>query len=172
MDKTHNYTLSAIYHRKSVRTYLPEKAISASEIDLLIRAGMAAPSGKDTRPWEIIVVNERAILDTLAQELPYAKMLKNAPVAVIVCGDETISSYWFLDCSAVTQNILLAAETLGLGAVWTAAYPYEDRMTAVAKQIGLPDNIKALSVIPIGYPGENKKHKDKYDKNKIHYNKW
>ena len=105
---------------------------------------MAAPSGKDVRPWEFIVVSDRAKLDSMAAALPYAKMLTQARNAIIVCGDSVRSSYWYLDCSAAAQNILLAAESLGLGAVWTAAYPYEDRMQVVRKYINLPDNILPL----------------------------
>ena len=133
---------------------------------------MAAPSGKDMRPWEFIVVDDRATLDSMAVALPYAKMLKNAPVAIIVCGNVERSSYWYLDCSAATQNILLAAEALGLGAVWTATYPYPDRMEVVRECVGLPDQIKSLCVIPIGYPAMPHQPKDKWDETRIHYNKW
>ena len=124
---TGNAALDNIFERKSVRTYL-NKGVEKEKIDLLLRAGMAAPSGKDVRPWEFVVVSDRAKLDSMAAALPYAKMLTQARNAIIVCGDSVKSSYWYLDCSAAAQNILLAAESLGLGAVWTAAYPYEDRM--------------------------------------------
>lgn len=143
--------LENIFARKSVRKYLP-KPVEKEKTDLLLKAGMAAPTGKDTRPWEFVVVTERAALDSMAAALPYAKMLKDAPMAIVVCGDTTKSSYWYLDCAAATQNILLAAEALGLGAVWTATYPYDDRMAVVKKEIGLPDHILSLCVIPIGYP--------------------
>ncbi|NDV45748.1 nitroreductase family protein [Paludibacter sp. 221] len=164
--------LSNIQSRKSVRNYIADKTISKEDITTLIKAGMAAPSGKDVRPWEIIVVDNKEILATLAEKLPYAKMLKHAPLAIVVCGNKEKSSYWYLDCSAVTQNILLAAEALGLGAVWTAAYPYDDRMNAVTESIGLPENVLPLNVIPIGYPEGETKPKDKYDESKIHYNAW
>lgn len=99
---------------------------------------MSAPSGKDVRPWEFVVVSDRAKLDSMAAALPYAKMLTQARNAIIVCGDSARSFYWYLDCSAAAQNILLAAESMGLGAVWTAAYPYEDRMEVVRKYTHLP----------------------------------
>ena len=124
-SETGNAALDNIFARKSVRTYL-NKGVEKEKIDLMLRAGMAAPSGKDIRPWEFIVVSDRAKLDSMAAALPYAKMLTQARNAIIVCGDSVRSSYWYLDCSAAAQNILLAAESLGLGAVWTAAYPYED----------------------------------------------
>ena len=129
-SETGNAALDNIFARKSVRTYL-NKGVEKEKIDLMLRAGMAAPSGKDVRPWEFIVVSDRAKLDSMAAALPYAKMLTQARNAIIICGDSVRSSYWYLDCSAAAQNILLAAESLGLGAVWTAAYPYEDRMQVV-----------------------------------------
>lgn len=164
--------LSVIQNRKSVRDFITEKPVSQDDIRTIIQAGMAAPSGRDARPWQIVVVDDRTILDNMASGLPYAKMLAEAPLAIVVCGDTTQSSYWYVDCSAVTENILLAVEALGLGAVWTAAYPYKERMDVVSRNIGLPAHIKALCVIPLGYPSKDYKPKDKYDESKIHYNKW
>ena len=77
-----------------------------------------------------------------------------------------------MDCSAVTQNILLAAEALGLGAVWTAAYPYEDRIGVVRKYTAMPEQFVPLCIIPVGYPDGPQKAKDKYDESKIHRNKF
>ena len=164
--------LSVIHNRKSVRNFIPDKPVSEEDIQKIVRAGMAAPSGRDLRPWEILVINDREALDSLTVALPYAKMLETSPLAIVVCGDTTRSSLWTFDCSAVTQNILLAVEALGLGAVWTAAYPYEDRMNAVMKNTGLPAHILPLAVIPVGYPNGDFEPKDKYDEAKVHYNKW
>lgn len=166
-----NPALANIFARKSVRKYL-NKGVEDEKIIALLKAGMAAPSGKDVRPWEFVVVKERATLDSMATALPYAKMLAGARVAIIVCGDSIRSSYWYLDCSVATENILLAAEALGLGAVWTAAYPYEDRMNVVRKYTNLPENILPLCVIPVGYPEGVQSPKDKFDETKIHYEKY
>lgn len=166
-----NAALDNIFARKSVRTYL-NKGVEKEKIDWMLRAGMAAPSGRDLRPWEFVVITDRAALDSMAAALPYAKMLTQARQAIVVCGDSTRSSYWYLDCSAATQNILLAAESLGLGAVWTAAYPYEDRMQVVRKFTALPDNILPLCVIPFGYPATSEQPKQKFDEKKIHYGKY
>ena len=160
-----------ILSRKSVRSYTSQ-AVEQEKIDLMLKAGMAAPSGSDRRPWHIIVVNDKGMMETMRESLPYAKMLGEAPIAIIVCGDEERSPNWFLDCSAVTQNILLAAETLELGAVWTGAYPYPDRMAAVSEALKLPSNIIPLCVIPMGYPNGEQQAKDKYDPAKVHYNTW
>ena len=163
--------LENIAERKSVRKYL-NKSVEEDKIDAMVKAGMAAPSGMDRRPLEFVVVTDREALDSMAAKLPYAKMLTNAPLAIVVCGDTTRSSYWYLDCSAATQNVLLAAEALGLGAVWTAAYPYEDRIDAVRQNTGLPENIVPLCVIPIGYPDGPQKAKDKFDLQRVHRNKY
>ena len=163
--------LENIAERKSVRKYL-NKSVEEDKIDAMVKAGMAAPSGMDIRPWEFVVVSAREALDSMAAKLPYAKMLTNAPLAIVVCGDTTRSSYWYLDCSAATQNVLLAAEALGLGAVWTAAYPYEDRIDVVRQNTGLPENIVPLCVIPIGYPDGPQKAKDKFDPQRVHRNKY
>ena len=169
--RKHDVVVENILNRKSVREYKDQK-VEKDKIDLMLRAGMAAPSGKDIRPWEFIVVNDRATLDSLAAGLPYAKMLPHTHQAIIVCGDSARSFYWYLDCSAATQNILLTAESLGLGAVWTAAYPYDDRMDVVRRHIGLPENILPLCVIPFGYPAKPNNPKDKYDETRIHYNSY
>ena len=108
---TGNAALDNIFERKSVRTYL-NKGVEKEKIDLMLRAGMSAPSGKDVRPWEFVVVSDRAKLDSMAAALPYAKMLTQARNAIIVCGDSARSFYWYLDCSAAAQNILLAAESI------------------------------------------------------------
>ena len=163
--------LENIAERKSVRKYL-NKSVEEDKIDAMVKAGMAAPSGMARRPWEFVVVTDREALDSMAAKLPYAKMLTNAPLAIVVCGDTTLSSYWYLDCSAATQNVLLAAEALGLGAVWTAAYPYEDRIDVVRQNTGLPENIVPLCVIPIGYPDGPQKAKDKFDPQRVHRNKY
>ncbi len=164
--------LSAIYNRKSVRSFIKDRPVSDEDVQALIKAGMSAPSGKDTRPWEFVIINDRSILDKMAEELPTAKMLSQAPMAIVVCGDTIRSSYWYLDCSAATENILLAAEAMELGGVWTAAYPYRDRMATVIKHTNMPAQVLPLVVIPIGYPMGNHSVKDKYDEKKIHMNKW
>lgn len=163
--------LENIFSRKSVRKFLP-KPVEKEKLELILKAGMAAPSGKDVRPWEFIVIDDRATLDSMAAVLPYAKMLKEAPVAIVVCGDSAKSSYWYLDCSAATQNILLAAEALGLGAVWTATYPYPERMDVVKKYTAIPEQIQSLCVIPLGYPAMPHSPKDKWNAGRIHHNKW
>lgn len=167
-----------ILNRKSVRSYTSEP-VSREQLDTLLRAAMAAPTGKDMRPWKFVVVNDPAAMKALAEQLPYAKMLGEAQAAIAVCGDLSVvdkegkpSTNWTFDCSAATENLLLAAESMELGAVWTSVYPYEERMSAVKKALQLPDHIVPLNLIPIGHPKGETQPKDKYDANNIHYNQW
>jgi nitroreductase len=169
---SNNRTLETILNRKSVREYL-DREISPEIVRDLLKAGMAAPSSRDRRPWQFIVVSDKSILENLGNQLKNASMLKNANKAILVCGDTILSdNCWDLDCSAVTQNILLAAESMGIGAVWTAVYPYPDREAVVNEAFQLPENIRTLAIIPLGYPRGNHSPKDKFDETRIHYEKW
>lgn len=167
--------LHNILQRKSVRAYT-DRAVSHEQLDTLIRAAMAAPTGRDMRPWHFIVLEGRHQLSPLAEQLPYAKMLAEAQAAVVVCGDMSVtdkegnpSRNWTFDCSAATENLLLQAEAMGLGAVWTGVYPYDERIEAVKQALHLPDHLIPLNVIPIGYPKGDPQPKDKYDPAKVEY---
>lgn len=124
-----------------MRKFVEGKAVSAEDIDALMRVAMTGPTGKDQRPWEILVVDDREMLNKMAEALPYGKMLAQAPLAIVLCGDSTKSSYWYLDCAIASQNILLAVESMGLGATYTAAYPYDDRIDAVKQVLEIPTNV-------------------------------
>lgn len=167
--------LHNILQRKSVRAYT-DRAVSHEQLDTLIRAAMAAPTGRDMRPWHFIVLEGRHQLSPLAEQLPYAKMLAEAQAAVVVCGDMSVtdkegnpSRNWTFDCSAATENLLLQAEAMGLGAVWTGVYPYDERIEVVKQALHLPDHLIPLNVIPIGYPKGDPQPKDKYDPAKVEY---
>ena len=167
-----NETLTTILNRKSVREYT-NREISSEIMNDLLKAGMAAPSSRDRRPWHFIVISDKQLLDDLGNNLKNASCLKNANKAIVVCGDTLLSdNCWELDCSAATQNILLAAESFGLGAVWTAVYPYADREQVVNDAFQLPENIRTLAIIPLGYPEGEHSAKDKFDETRIHQNKW
>lgn len=172
---TGNQTLATIYQRKSVRNFTGQ-VVTREQLTELVKAGMAAPTAMNRQPWQFIVISEKASIETLADKLPYAKMLSKAGAAIIVCGDLEIAKagntelMWMLDCSAATQNILLAAESMGLGAVWTAAYPYEDRIVAVNEVVKLPASVVPLCVIPIGYPTGSDQPKDKWKPERLHWN--
>lgn len=172
-----NAAIENIFARKSIRAYTP-KPVEKPKVDLLIKAAMAAPTAVNKQPWAFIVIDDRAVLNKLAEELPYAKMAAQAPLAIVVCGDLSktlhgeIDQYWMLDCSAASENLLLAAESMGLGAVWTAVYPETDRMKKVCSVLSLPDYIVPFNLIPVGYPQHDEDAKDKFKEENIHYNKW
>lgn len=165
-----------IHSRKSVRQFAPDE-VPMDMIEKMLKAAMAAPSALNQQPWKFIVVTGRENLDNLSEGLPYAKMLKQAPLAVVVCGETTWrggqeNQFWYQDCSAATQNLLLAAEALGLGAVWTAVYPDKDRVEWVTKTLEIPDGVLPLCVVPIGYPACEIHPRDKWNPENIHYVKW
>jgi nitroreductase len=176
MDQTNN-TLEIIHQRKSVRNYTDQK-VEKEKLETLVKAGMAAPTAVNKQPWAFVVIDDKDVLNQLGDALPYAKMAKKAGGAIIVCGDLSKAlegweqEFWIQDCSAATQNILLAAESMGLGAVWTAAYPAKDRMKSVIDILNLPEHIIPLNVIPIGYPKGIEKPKDKWKPENMHWQKW
>lgn len=170
--------LSWILSRKSVRSFTDEP-VKAEALEQILRAGMAAPAAVNEQLWEFIVIDQPDVLKTLGEELPYAKMLFKARAAIVVCGDvsktfngDPHSPYWIMDCSAATENILLAVEALGLGAVWTAAYPDPKRVESVRRILSLPETVIPLNVIPIGRPAVNEPPKDKWNPKAVHWNGW
>lgn len=174
---TANVALENIMTRTSVRQYVADKTIPRDTIELLLRAAMAAPTAVNKQPWQFIVIDNRESLDSLAQVLPYAKMLEHASIAIVPCGDlskafEGEPEYWIQDVSAATENLLLAAHSLGLGAVWTGVYPTKERVEAVSQRLNLPSNVIPLAVVPIGYPDGQHTPKDKWNPEAIHFNQW
>lgn len=174
---TQEVMLAEIHNRKSVRSFVPQKPVSKEDLTTIVKAGMAAPSAVNKQPWAFIVVTERSVMDSLKVGLPSAQMLGEAGAAIIVCGDlskalESHPDYWIQDCSAATQNMLLAIESLGLGAVWTGVYPVSERVDFVKKTMKLPENIIPLNVIPIGYPAGETQPKDKWKDENVRWNKW
>ncbi len=171
-----NNTVKTILERKSVRSF-ENKSIGKDQLELILKAGMAAPSARNLQPWAFIVVTDRDVLNTLADRLPYAKMLFEASAAIVVCGvpekaGDSPEGYWVQDCSAATQNILLAIESMGLGAVWTGVYPRSDRVDVVRDVLSIPKNVFPLNVIPIGYPKDENRPKDKFKPENIRWEKW
>ena len=167
--------LDNIFARKSVRTYT-DQPVSVEQVETLLKAAMAAPSGVNLQPWRFVVVREQETKDKLA--VGFNKMIAQAPVVIVVCGLTTRKSgseenpNWTADCAAATENLLLAAEAMGLGAVWTACYPYEQRMSPTIEALNIPDDVKPYCIIPVGYPGGNEQPKDKWKPENVHYEKW
>ncbi len=166
--------LEAILTRRSVRKFTAQPVPEAL-VETLLRAAMSAPSAGNQQPWHFIVVDDRAILDRIPTFSPYAGMCREAPLGILVCGDTTLEKhpgYWIQDCSAATQNLLLAAHALGLGAVWTGIHPREERIRGFRECFGLPDPIMPLAFIVIGYPAEQPQPRDRFRPERIHRNRW
>jgi nitroreductase len=171
-----NEVLNTIKNRKSVRNYL-DKHVSRADLETLIKAGMTAPSAVDLRPWAFIIVMNKSNLVSLADVMPFGKMLPNAGAAVVVCGIPEKSvpgapEYWIQDCSAASENILLAAESMGLGAVWLGVHPIPERVEGVRNILNIPENVVPLNIISIGYPKGLEKPRDKFNPKNIHWDRW
>jgi nitroreductase len=167
-------TLEVIHTRRSIRQY-QDRSIPEEVINKLLAAAMAAPSARNQQPWEFIVVTRKDLLERISTVNPYADMAAAAPVAILICGNleiETSPGYWVIDCAAATQNLLLAAHALGLGAVWTGTYPNEDRMDGYTELFDLPEQILPHSLVVIGYPQEQPSDQDRFQVDRIHYNGW
>ena len=171
-----NETLKIIHQRKSVRNFT-DKEVTKEQLETIIKAAMAAPTAINAQPWQFLVVTDKALKAKYAEGNRQADMINKCSALVVVCGDKTIGnerswSYWDQDCSAATENLLLAAESLGLGAVWTGIYPGEDRIKTVKERFALTDNVVPLCVILVGYPDGTDQPKDKWKPERIHWNKY
>ena len=179
---TNNEKLDFILTRSSVRRF--SSALTPEETETLLRAAMSAPTAMDYQPWHFVVVNDNAVKDRLRSFLPYAKMINENCTGIVVCGDislyEEVSKrdgedntlYWVEDCSAASENLLLAAHALGLGAVWTGIFPLESRISKLRETLSLPKNIVPLNLILAGHVLSEGRVKDKWDTTKIHYEKF
>ena len=172
-----NEVFDNIMTRVSVREFTGEK-ISDAQIDTLLRAAMAAPSAINKQPWAFIVVTDEALIARLGEALPYSRCSNHPACAIIPCGDLSkaiegeMGAFWVNDVSAATENLLLAAHSMGLGAVWTGLHPDMKRAALVQEMLGLPEHIIPLCVVPVGVPAEQPAVKDKYRPENIHFNKW
>ncbi len=172
-----NDAINNIMTRVSVRTFTGEK-ISDAQLDTLLRAAMAAPSAINKQPWAFIVVTDEEKIAALGEALPYSRCSNHPAVAIIPCGDLSkaiegeLGAFWINDVSAATENLLLAAHAMGLGAVWTGLHPDMNRAKMAQEMLGLPEHIIPLCVVPVGVPAEQPEIKDKYKPENIHYNQW
>jgi nitroreductase len=168
--------LEAIHTRRSIRKYAAQP-VSDELIEQILKAGMMAPSARNEQAWQFVVVRRPETLEALSGVSPYSGMARQAQAVIVVCGDrqrETVADldYWALDCSAATQNMLLAAHALGLGSVWVAVYPRQERVAALRQVLPLPDTIVPLCLLPLGYPAETREPVERYDLTRIHHEQW
>ena len=167
--------MEAIFNRRSVRNYTAQP-VSEELITILLKAAMAAPSAGNEQPWEFIVVRDRNLLLSVTKVHAYSHMLKEAQSAIIVCADlnrkKYPQDYWVQDCSAATQNILLAAAELGLGSCWLGVYPDSERVEGFRQIFAIPEHIVPFSAIAVGYAAKPQKAVDRFDQQRVHLEKW
>ena len=166
--------LDCILTRRSIRQYTPDP-VSDEEVKQMLSAAMAAPSAGNEQPWHFVVIRDRELLDAVPRFHPHAQMLVQAPLAIVVCGDpslERYKGYWMVDCSAATQNILLAAHALGLGSVWIGVWPVEDRVEEMRALLGIAHGIVPFALIALGRPGEHKGPSSRFDEGRVHKDRW
>jgi nitroreductase/predicted Zn-ribbon and HTH transcriptional regulator len=167
-------TMQAILTRRSIRRFTAEP-VSAADLETLLRAAMSAPSANDERPWHFVVLDDRELLDAVPRFHPYAQMLREAPLAILVCADRRLEQspgYWVQDCSAATQNLLLAAHARGLGAVWLGVHPRPEREAGARELLKLPEPILPLALVAVGHPAERKLPEDRFSTERVHRNGW
>jgi len=174
MKKSDNPVIDAILKRRSIRRYRRE-TVDKSIIKEVLIAGMYAPSAQNQQPWHFLVIDDRDLLDEIMKVHPYASMLSGASFAILVCGDENLElskGYWPVDCAAATQNILLAAHALDLGAVWLGVYPREERQKGIREIFELPSHVHPFALISVGHPAEEKTVPDRIKEERVKWNKW
>lgn len=166
--------LQAIMGRRSIRRY-EDRLVEEVKVEALVKAAMAAPSAGNQQSWRFVVVTDRERLDKLADASPFAGLLERAPLAIVICGDVTAEKhqgFWLQDCAAATENMLLAAHALGLGAVWLGFYPVEERVEGVRHICELPDALVPFSIVALGYPSEEKPPADRYNAEYVRRETW
>lgn len=166
--------LEAIKTRRSIRQF-QGRPVPDELLTTIIEAAMMAPSAGNQQPWHFVIIADRAKLDAIPSFHPHSKMVLQAPTAILVCGDTTGKpwpTFWVQDCSAATQNLLLAARDLGLGTVWAGVYPDEDRMAGFRKLLAIPESIFPFALIPVGWPTGEFQTAKRYKPELIHRERW
>ncbi|MBM4328029.1 MAG: nitroreductase family protein [Deltaproteobacteria bacterium] len=163
----------AILTRRSIRKYTSDP-VSDETVTELLKAAMSAPTAGN-EPWHFVVIRDRATLNAVTTVHPHADMLKQAQVAISVCGDPTVEilkGRWILDCAAATENILIAANALGLGACWVGIYPEENRMRKLRELVRIPDHVVPLCMVSLGWPNRKKAPSARFREERIHVERW
>jgi nitroreductase len=163
--------LEIIFNRRSIRKYT-DQPVEPEKIDLLLRAAMAAPTAMNCKPWEFVVVTDAEKMAQFRKRLIFGN--RNAPVAIVVCGNPSLSTnpagrlFWVQDCSLAGENIMIAAAGLDLGSVWIGVHPVTEFVRVVRQVIDLPKHVTPLGLIYIGYPAEEKPARSQFDEKRVH----
>lgn len=167
--------MKSIMSRRSIRKYTDQR-VEEEQIKTLLKAAMCAPSAGNEQPWQFIVVRDRRLLDQVPQIHPYSSMIRQASVAILICADTGLSKYdvdyWIQDCAAATENILIAVQDMGLGAVWLGVYPRPERVQGLRRLFNIPEEIVPFALVPVGYPAEQKGEENRYREDRIHLDRW
>jgi nitroreductase len=163
--------LQVIFSRRSIRAYT-DQPVSEADITGLLEAGMAAPSAMNRKPWHLLAVTDKQTIRAIAKAPPYSRTLADAVLVVVVCGDPSVSDWWLQDCTLATENVLIAAAKLGLGAVFLGCHAKPEREQPIRQALGIPDQIGMASVLCIGHPAEQKEPRTQYDPARAHRNGW
>jgi nitroreductase len=166
--------LEAIKTRRSIRKFAGDP-VSADDVRTVLEAAMAAPSAGNEQPWQFVVISDRATLDAIPAFHEHAGMMREAPLAVLVCADDRLAKYdifWPQDCAAATQNLLLAAHASGLGAVWVGVYPVEGLINRLREMLALPPEVTPFALVAVGRPAERKPPAGRFDPGRIHHERW
>ena len=164
----------AILSRRSIRRFTTQ-AVSDADIDTVLRAAMAAPSAFNQQPWRFVVVRDAESRMRLSEASQYSGPIAEAPVGIVVCADSSavrVEGYWVLDCAAATENALLAAHAIGLGAVWLGVHGYPERVAVVRAACHLPEGIEPVVMIAVGHPEEHKPPANRYNPEFVHHDHW
>ncbi len=168
--------IEAIMTRRSIRAFTDEP-VPEETVEVLIGAAMAAPSAMNEQPWHFVVVREEKARERLSTVSKWAGPMARAPVGIIVCGDTAAlhypgTIYWVYDCAAALENMLVAANALGLGAVWLGVDPWPERAAVVREVVAVPDGVEVLGMVALGFPAETKPPADRYDETRVHRERW
>ncbi|MGQ9677914.1 MAG: nitroreductase family protein [bacterium] len=164
--------LMPIFARRSVRDYF-DRPVDDKDVVALLEAAMAAPSARNLKPWHFIMIRNRETLRRITEIHPAAQMLHQAPLAIAVCGDKDVSpSFWVQDCAAATENILIAAAMLGLGAVWLGVHPREEREKLLKELLEVPENYGLLCVVSVGVPKVTPEPRTQFEPSRVHWDRW
>lgn len=167
---------NVIFGRRSIRKY-QQQEVEEEKIQKILEAGMAAPSAVAKDPWHFIVCTHPDTLKRISEGLPNGKMLADAPLGFVICGDIRQAhgnqmSYMIQDCTAAIENMLIAIHMLQLGGCWLGVHPREDRVKHIQDLFTLPETIIPIACISVGYPAEEKEARTRFDPNKVHYERW
>lgn len=167
-------TIEAILTRRSIRQYTAQR-VPEDKVKRILQAAMYAPSAFNNQPWQFIVLDKKELIEGLIKIIPYGEMLKQAPLAIIYCGDTALDSsidYIVQDCSAAVENSLLAAHACDLGAVWIGIYPDKNIIAGLRDHFGLPESIIPIAAVAVGFPAEVCQTEERFNSSRIHTNKW